>query len=158
MYSPAIKSMVLKGHLFSNCNHLVATLLYAVQGHWECLQFGLKFPLFRFDTFLSSFLPFIFLVVCLLVVFFQVRVYLCGPGGPRTYLGNQTGLKLRGGPASAFQGMGLRMCTSMAWLIWQFSILRQNRDRRREFTLKLIYYKEAYFHHIQKPFMMVLRV
>jgi hypothetical protein len=55
--------------------------------------------------------------VCLFVcLFFQDRVSLCSPGSPRTHSVDQTGLKLRNLPASAFQVLGLKACTTTAWL------------------------------------------
>jgi hypothetical protein len=50
------------------------------------------------------------------LIFFLDRVSLYSPGSPRTHCVNQTGLKLRNLPASAFQVLGLKAFTTTAWL------------------------------------------
>ena len=54
--------------------------------------------------------------VCLFVFFFQDRVSLYSPGYTGTHSVDQTGLKLRNLPASASQVLGLKTCTTTAWL------------------------------------------
>jgi hypothetical protein len=49
-------------------------------------------------------------------LFFQDRVSLCSPGCPGTHFVDQAGLKLRNLPASASQVLGLKACTTIAWL------------------------------------------
>jgi hypothetical protein len=66
-------------------------------------------------------LMFVCLFVCLFVcgfvfVFFQDRVFLCSLGCPGTHSVDQAGLKLRNLPVSASQVMGLKVCTTTAWL------------------------------------------
>jgi hypothetical protein len=63
-----------------------------------------------FLSFLSFFLSFFFFFKDLFV--FQDRVSLCSPGCPRTHSVDQAGLKLRNLPASAFQVLGLKACTT----------------------------------------------
>jgi pyrrolidone-carboxylate peptidase len=56
--------------------------------------------------------------VCLFVcLFFQDRVSLYSPGCPGTHSVDQAGLELRNPPASASQVLGLKVCTTTAWLI-----------------------------------------
>jgi hypothetical protein len=52
--------------------------------------------------------------------FFQDRVSLCSPGFPGTHSVEQAGPKLRNPPASAFQVLRLKACTTSAWLICSF--------------------------------------
>jgi hypothetical protein len=40
----------------------------------------------------------------------------CSPGCPGTHSVDQAGLKLRNSPASASQVLGLKVCTTTAWL------------------------------------------
>ena len=47
---------------------------------------------------------------------FHVRVSLCSPGCPGTHSVDQVGLKLRNPPACASQALGLKACTTTAWL------------------------------------------
>ena len=54
---------------------------------------------------------FVFVVVFVFV--FQARVSLYSPGCPGLPLVDQAGLELRNLPASAFQVMGLNVCTTM---------------------------------------------
>jgi hypothetical protein len=48
--------------------------------------------------------------------FFRYRVSLCSPGCPGTHFVDQAGLKLRNLPASAFQVLELKACTTTAQL------------------------------------------
>ena len=48
--------------------------------------------------------------------FFCDRVFLCSPGCPGTHFVDQAGLELRNPPASASQVLGLKACTTTAWL------------------------------------------
>jgi hypothetical protein len=54
-------------------------------------------------------------VVFLCNFFFQDRVSLYSSGCPGTHSVDQTGLELRNPPASAFQVLGLKACTTTAW-------------------------------------------
>jgi hypothetical protein len=56
--------------------------------------------------------------VCVCV--FRDRVSLCSPGSPETHCVDQAGLELRILPASTFQVLGLKACTTTAWLIMSF--------------------------------------
>ena len=49
------------------------------------------------------------------VLFFQDRVSLYSPGCPGTHSVDYAGLELRNLPASAFQVLGLKACTTTAW-------------------------------------------
>jgi hypothetical protein len=67
-------------------------------------------------------MDYVFLVFFLFVWFwfwslvFQDRVSLHNPGCPRTHSVDQAGLELRNLPASASQGLGLKVCATTAWL------------------------------------------
>ena len=52
---------------------------------------------------------------------FGDRVSLCSPGCPGTHSVDQAGLELRNLPASASQVLGLKVCTTTAWLFVCFS-------------------------------------
>jgi hypothetical protein len=54
-----------------------------------------------------------FFFVCLV---YQDRVPLYSPGCPGTHSVGQAGLELRNPPASASQVLGLKVCTTTAWL------------------------------------------
>jgi hypothetical protein len=56
---------------------------------------------------------FLLLLFFVFVCLFQDRVSLCSPGCPGTHFVDQAGLKLRNPPASAFQVLGLKVCTTM---------------------------------------------
>jgi hypothetical protein len=47
-------------------------------------------------------------------------VSLYSPGCPGTHLVNQSGLELRNLPASAYQVLGLKACTTTTWLEFSF--------------------------------------
>jgi hypothetical protein len=47
---------------------------------------------------------------------FRAMVYLCCPGCPGTHFVDQVSLDLRNLPASASQVLGLKVCTTPAWL------------------------------------------
>jgi hypothetical protein len=47
---------------------------------------------------------------------FQDRVSLCSLGCPGTHFVDQVGLELRNLPASASRVLGLKVCTTTAWL------------------------------------------
>jgi hypothetical protein len=49
-------------------------------------------------------------------LFFRDRVSLCSPGCPGTHSVDQAGLKFRNLPVSASQVLGLKACTTPAWL------------------------------------------
>jgi hypothetical protein len=51
---------------------------------------------------------------------FQDRVSLCSSGCPGTHSVDQAGLKLRNLPSSASQLLGLKACTTTAWLFLLF--------------------------------------
>jgi hypothetical protein len=77
------------------------------------------------DFFPSSWLFFrlLCLSVCLSVsvslslsLDFRDRVSLCSPGCPGTHSVDQAGLELRNPPAFASQALGLKACTTTAWL------------------------------------------
>jgi hypothetical protein len=51
-----------------------------------------------------------------LVWFFRDRVSLYSPGCPGTHSVDKAGLELRNLPASASQVLGLKVCTTTAWL------------------------------------------
>ena len=56
---------------------------------------------------------------CLLfvvVVWFYETAFLCSPGYPGTHSIDQAALKLRNLPASAFQVLGLKACSTTAWI------------------------------------------
>jgi hypothetical protein len=54
----------------------------------------------------------IFFVLFCFVFVFQDRVSLYSPGCPGTHFVDQAGLELRNLPASAFQVLGLKACTT----------------------------------------------
>ena len=60
---------------------------------------------------MSVFFGFVFVFVFVFV--FQARVSLYSPGCPGLHFVDQAGLELRNLPASAFQVMGLNVCTTM---------------------------------------------
>jgi hypothetical protein len=64
------------------------------------------------------------LSVSLLLFFFKLvfqdRVSLCSPGCPGTHSVDQTGLELRNPPAFVSQMLGLKACTTTAWLFCCF--------------------------------------
>jgi hypothetical protein len=62
--------------------------------------------------FLFCFVLFVFIFV----FFFQDRVSLYSPGCSGTHSVDQAGLALRNPPASAYQVLGLKACTTTAWL------------------------------------------
>jgi hypothetical protein len=65
--------------------------------------------------------PFQFgLFIYLFIYLFGDRVSLCSPGCPGTRSVDQAGLKLRNLPASASQVLGLKACTTTAWLVYSF--------------------------------------
>jgi hypothetical protein len=64
---------------------------------------------FQLEEFVLSFFLFFFLS------FFN-RVFLCSPGCPETHSVDQADLELRNPPASASQVLGLKVCTTTAWL------------------------------------------
>ena len=70
-----------------------------------------------------------FLFVCLFVCF-RDRVSLCSSGCPGTHFVDQAGLELRNPPASAFQVLGLKACTTMPGS--KGEILRQEKSWRSE--------------------------
>ena len=49
------------------------------------------------------------------------RDSLYSSGYPGTHSEDQAGLQLRNPPASAFQVLGLKVCTTTAWLTWNFT-------------------------------------
>jgi hypothetical protein len=53
-----------------------------------------------------------FVVVVVVLGFFQDRVSLYSPGCPGTHFVEQAGLELRNPPASASQVLGLKVCTT----------------------------------------------
>jgi hypothetical protein len=53
--------------------------------------------------------------VCFIMVFLD-RVSLCNPGCPGTHFVDQAGLELRNLPTSASRVLGLKVCTTTAWL------------------------------------------
>jgi hypothetical protein len=61
---------------------------------------------------------FCFLFLFVLFVLFGDRVSLYSPGCPGTHFVDQAGLKLRNLPASASHVLGLKTCTTTAWLYW----------------------------------------
>jgi hypothetical protein len=63
--------------------------------------------------FVCLFVLFVCLFVCL---FSQDRVSLCSPGYPGTDFVDGAGLELS--PVSASQVLGLKACTTTAWLGW----------------------------------------
>ena len=65
--------------------------------------FGYKFLFFFFFNFY-------------LFIFFRDRVSLCSTACPGTHSVDQAGLELRNPPASASQVLGLKACTTTAWL------------------------------------------
>ena len=58
-------------------------------------------------------LAFLFLFVCLFLL------SLCSPGCPETYSVDQSALKLRNPPASAFQVLGLKAYATMPTLVFR---------------------------------------
>jgi hypothetical protein len=58
--------------------------------------------------------------VCLFVCLFRDRVSLYSPGCPGTHSVDQAGLELRNLPVSASQLLGLKVCTTTAWLSQNF--------------------------------------
>jgi hypothetical protein len=48
---------------------------------------------------------------------FRDRVSLCSPGCPGTHSVDQLGLECRNLPASASQVLGLKVCTTIVWLV-----------------------------------------
>jgi hypothetical protein len=54
--------------------------------------------------------------MCIIYLFliFRDRVSLCSPGCPGTHSVDQAGLELRNPPASAYQVLGLKACTTTA--------------------------------------------
>jgi hypothetical protein len=59
----------------------------------------------------------LFPLLLLILSFFLDRVSLCSLGCCGTYSVDQAGLKLQNLPASASQLLGLKACTTTAWLI-----------------------------------------
>ena len=57
------------------------------------------------------------LFVCFLFFFFSDRVSWYSPGCPGTHSVDQAGFKLRNRPASATRVLGLKACTTTAWLL-----------------------------------------
>jgi hypothetical protein len=57
--------------------------------------------------------------VCIYILFFvfQDRVSLCSLGCPGTHTIDHGALKLRNLPASASQGLGLKVCATITWLV-----------------------------------------
>jgi hypothetical protein len=57
---------------------------------------------------------------------------LCSPGCPGTHSVDQAGLELRNPPASAYQVLGLKACTTIARQNFFFQSLRLSEDRHRD--------------------------
>jgi hypothetical protein len=70
-----------------------------------------------FALFYCLFVLFCFVLFCFV---FRDRVSLCSPGCPGTHFVDQAGLELRNLPASASQELGLKACTTTAWLVCTF--------------------------------------
>jgi hypothetical protein len=70
----------------------------------------------------TSFWGFI-LFIWLVSLFFQDRVSLCSPGCPKIHSVDQAGLELRDPPASASPVLGLKACTTTAWLFLGFCLV-----------------------------------
>jgi hypothetical protein len=81
-----------------------------VMGFWACYLTTCLFLSF----FLFSFFVFLFFFVFFLFFFLCDKVSLCSPGCPGTHSVDQAGLELRNPPASAFQMLGLKACTTTA--------------------------------------------
>jgi hypothetical protein len=65
---------------------------------------------------LFCFVLFCFVLFCFVLFWDKVSLY--SSDCPGTYFVDHTGLKLRNLPASAFQVLGLKACTTTAWLIF----------------------------------------
>jgi hypothetical protein len=71
---------------------------------------------FLFGWFCVLFCFVLFCFVLFYFVFLRERVSLYSPGCSGTHFVDQTGLKLRNLPASAFKVLGLKACASNTWL------------------------------------------
>jgi hypothetical protein len=87
---------------------------------WELALFGFEFRSLRHLYLLSCLLVQFFSFFLFSFLVFRDRVSLCSPGCLGTHSVDQAGLELRNLPASAFQVLGLKACTTTAQLLIQF--------------------------------------
>jgi len=76
-------------------------------------------------------LEFFFFNLFYLFIYFQDRVSLCDPGGPRGHSVDQVGLKLRNPPASASWVLGLKSCAPSVQLN-HFKKQKQNKKKKQQ--------------------------